>query len=109
MAPDLEKKSSMPQTGDSPEFGSGTLSTSTDDSGLRRTLGNRQIQLIAIGGSIGTAIFITIGTALAHSGPGSLIIALILHNIILAFINNCMAEMGIEILSKFPFEQSMLQ
>ena len=28
---------------------------------LHRQLGNRQIQLIAIGGSIGTAIFVSIG------------------------------------------------
>jgi hypothetical protein len=38
---------------------------------LHRRLSNRQIQLIAIGGSIGTALFISIGTPLAHGGPGS--------------------------------------
>ncbi|CAG7916439.1 unnamed protein product [Penicillium olsonii] len=93
------KKSTIPQPEDPPTFDpeveSGTVSTSTVDGGLRRTLGNRQIQLIAVGGSIGTAIFITIGTALAHSGPGSLILAFVCQNIILAFVNNCMAEMTV--------------
>ncbi|OQE31271.1 hypothetical protein PENSTE_c001G10212 [Penicillium steckii] len=103
MATSLEKKSSLPEPRDpdylmhTPECGNGTVlsANSTTDGGLRRTLGNRQIQLIAIGGSIGTAIFITIRNALVNSGPGSLIIAFILHNIILAFVNNCMAEMAI--------------
>ncbi|KAE8373895.1 amino acid permease/ SLC12A domain-containing protein [Aspergillus bertholletiae] len=63
--------------------------------GLHRTLGNRQIQLIAIGGSIGTAIFLTIGSALTRSGPGSLFLAFLLHNIMLGLINNCMAEMAV--------------
>lgn len=35
---------------------------------LHRRPGNRQIQLIAIGGSIGTATVVTIGTGLAEAG-----------------------------------------
>ncbi|TKA83951.1 hypothetical protein B0A55_00184 [Friedmanniomyces simplex] len=52
---------------------------------LRRRLGNRQIQLIAIGGSIGTALF----------GPGSLFLAYLIYSCMLALVNNCMAEMTI--------------
>ena len=73
----------------------GTISGSNIDSGLHRTLGNRQIQLIAIGDSIGTAIFVTIGFALNQAGPASLLIAFVLHNIVLAMVNNCMAEMTV--------------
>ena len=40
----------------------GTVTDNSDD--LQRHLGNRQIQLIAIGGSIGTALFVSIGGAL---------------------------------------------
>ena len=40
----------------------GDMTTSTDH--LQRNLGNRQVQLIAIGGSIGTASFVSIGTGL---------------------------------------------
>ncbi|KAH6973031.1 amino acid transporter [Ilyonectria sp. MPI-CAGE-AT-0026] len=62
--------------------------------GLHRRLGNRQIQLIAAGGSIGTALFISIGGALAKGGPGSLLIAYTIYSIILALVNNSIAEMN---------------
>ncbi|KAJ5689858.1 General amino acid permease AGP2 [Penicillium macrosclerotiorum] len=60
---------------------------------LQRHLGNRQIQLIAIGGSIGTALFVSIGTGLYHGGPGSLFLAFAVQSIFLAMVNNCLAEM----------------
>ncbi|CAH0030854.1 unnamed protein product, partial [Clonostachys rhizophaga] len=61
---------------------------------LNRRLGNRQIQLIAAGGSIGTALFINIGSALAKGGPGSLLLAFTLYTMILALVNNSAAEMN---------------
>ena len=63
--------------------------------GLQRHLANRQIQLIAIGGSIGTALFVTIGKALFYGGPGSLFIAYTLYACMLALVNNSIAEMSI--------------
>lgn len=62
---------------------------------LQRRLGNRQIQLIALGGSIGTALFVSIGGALNKGGPGSLFIAYTLYSFVVAAVNNCMAEMAI--------------
>jgi yeast amino acid transporter len=61
---------------------------------LKRHLGNRQVQLIAIGGSIGTATFVSIGTSLQRGGPGSLLIAYTLYTCMLGLVNNCMAEMA---------------
>ena len=61
--------------------------------GLQRRLNNRQIQLIAIGGSIGTAIFVSIGNGLAYGGPGSLLIAFGFYACVLALVNNSIAEM----------------
>ncbi|KAH9905830.1 amino acid permease/ SLC12A domain-containing protein [Xylariomycetidae sp. FL2044] len=61
---------------------------------LHRHLGNRQIQLIAIGGSIGTALFVSIGGGLAKGGPGSLLIAYTLYAIMVGMVNNSMAEMA---------------
>lgn len=72
----------------------GSLHENADN--LHRRLGNRQIQLIAIGGSIGTAIFISIGSALAAGGPGSLLIAYTLYTMVLVCINNCVAEMIVQ-------------
>ena len=62
---------------------------------LQRRLGNRQIQLIAIGGSIGTAVFVSINSGLYRGGPGSLLIAYIIYSCMLGLINNCMAEMTV--------------
>ena len=61
---------------------------------LHRRLGNHQIQLIAAGGSIGTALFISIGGGLAKGGPGSLFIAYTLYSCILGLVNNSIAEMN---------------
>ncbi|KAI6801886.1 putative amino acid permease [Hortaea werneckii] len=63
--------------------------------GLHRRLKNRQIQLLAIGGSIGTALFVSIGTGLQHAGPANLLIAFIIQSCMLALVNNCIAEMTV--------------
>lgn len=62
---------------------------------LHRRLNNRQIQLIAIGGSIGTALFVSIGGGLAKGGPGSLFLAYAIYACFLGLVNNCIAEMTI--------------
>lgn len=61
---------------------------------LQRHLANRQIQLIAIGGSIGTALFVSIGTGLYYGGAGNLLIAYTIQSIMLALVNNSIAEMS---------------
>ena len=55
----------------------GEVSDNADQ--LQRRLGNRQIQLIAIGGSIGTALFVSIGGGLNKGGPGSLFLAYVIY------------------------------
>ncbi|KAI8185213.1 General amino acid permease AGP2 [Colletotrichum sp. SAR 10_65] len=62
--------------------------------GLQRRLDNRQIQLIAIGGTIGTGLFVTIGGGLAKGGPASLLIAYTLYACVVALVNNSIAEMS---------------
>jgi len=62
---------------------------------LKRSLGNRQIQLIAVGGSIGTALFVSIGSGLSSGGPASLLIAFTVYCGLLALVNNSMAEMAV--------------
>lgn len=66
-----------------------------NQSQLKRNLGNRQIQLIAVGGSIGTALFVSIASGLTSGGPASLFIAYILYCCLLGLVNNCMAEMAV--------------
>jgi yeast amino acid transporter len=62
---------------------------------LHRRLGNRCIQLLAIGGSIGTALFVSIGSGLALGGPASLFLAYTIYSCMLGLVNNCIAEMTI--------------
>lgn len=45
------------------------------NSKLTRTLRNRHLQMIAIGGSIGTGLFVGSGSALATGGPAGIVIA----------------------------------
>ncbi|KAF2870527.1 histidine permease [Massariosphaeria phaeospora] len=70
----------------------GSFSDNADD--LQRHLGNRQIQLIAIGGSIGTALFVSIGGALNKGGPGSVFLAYTLYCCLMGLVNNSVAEMS---------------
>jgi len=72
---------------------------------LQRRLGNRQIQLIAIGGSIGTALFVSIGGGLVKGGPGSLLVAYAVYSAMLGFVNNCIAEMTV----LFPMEGGFIR
>ena len=81
------------QTGPDGDIALGLVSDNADL--LQRRLGNRQIQLIAIGGSIGTALFVSIGYGLRKSGPGSLLLAYLLQSCFLGMINNGMAEMAV--------------
>lgn len=61
---------------------------------LQRHLSNRQVQLIAIGGSIGTATFVSIANGLVKGGPGSLLLAYTIYSCMLGLVNNAMAEMA---------------
>jgi amino acid transporter len=63
--------------------------------GLQRRLSNRQIQWIAIGGSIGTALFVSIAWGLVEGGPGSLFIAFTVYSLMMALVNSSMAEMAV--------------
>lgn len=71
----------------------GIVIENVDD--LKRSLSGRQIQMITIGGSIGTALFVSIGSGLVQGGPGSLFIAFAIYCFWLAAVNNCMAEMSV--------------
>lgn len=98
---DYEKSGAVEKTGVD-QYGSpqvegqeGEVFATDNADHLQRRLGNRQIQLIAIGGSIGTAVFVSIGSGLARGGPGSLFIAYAIYSCFLGLINNGTAEMTV--------------
>ncbi|KAF7534523.1 hypothetical protein G7Z17_g13353 [Cylindrodendrum hubeiense] len=92
MASDEEKSPKFDAAPGSPDLLAGGVRENTD--GLHRLLNNRQIQLIAVGGSIGTALFVSIGGGLAKGGPGSLFLAYTMYSLVLALVNNSIAEMS---------------
>ncbi|KAI9811906.1 MAG: glyceraldehyde-3-phosphate dehydrogenase 1 [Pycnora praestabilis] len=67
----------------------------TADSPLARRLKSRHLQMIAIGGSIGTGLFVGSGSALAYGGPGSLLIAFSLIGSMLYCTVQALGEMAV--------------
>ncbi|MFF2011106.1 amino acid permease [Streptomyces sp. NPDC058195] len=71
-----------------PEF----ADTGAAGEGYRRTLGARQIQMIAIGGAIGTGLFLGAGRAIAQAGP-SLVLAYAVAGLVIFFIMRALGEL----------------
>lgn len=53
----------------------------------------RHVQLIAISGSIGSALFVSIGGTLTSAGPLGLLIGVILWGLVVFAASNCLIEM----------------
>ncbi|PGH35057.1 hypothetical protein GX50_02088 [[Emmonsia] crescens] len=67
----------------------------TASSPLQRKLKGRHLQMIAIGGSIGTGLFVGSGKALADGGPASVLIAFILVGVMLYSTVHALGEMAV--------------
>ncbi|KAI1455443.1 amino acid permease/ SLC12A domain-containing protein [Annulohypoxylon moriforme] len=70
-----------------------SLALVNDSDGTHRKLKPRHIQLIGIGGTIGTALYVQIGKGLLQGGPGSLFIAFSMWCTVILAITMSMAEM----------------
>lgn len=67
-------------------------SVTTRDGDTHRKLQPRHVALIGIGGTIGTALFVAIGSALTAGGPGSLLIAFCIWSTVIFGVNAAMSE-----------------
>jgi len=67
----------------------------TADTGLQRKLKGRHLQMIAIGGSIGTGLFVGSGSVLANGGPASVLIAYAIIGIMLYCTVHALGEMAV--------------
>ena len=61
---------------------------------LRRSLSARQVQMIAIGGTIGTGLFLGTGKSLATGGPASMLICYAIVGGIVFVTMLCLGEMA---------------
>ncbi|MDH6110710.1 AAT family amino acid transporter [Kitasatospora sp. MAP12-15] len=68
------------------------VDTRPDEEGYARGLGSRQIQMIAIGGAIGTGLFLGAGTAISKAGP-SLILAYAIAGAVIFVIMRALGEL----------------
>ncbi|KAJ6030107.1 uncharacterized protein N7446_000830 [Penicillium canescens] len=81
--------------------GSGSMKSSHDHT--HRKLKPRHVQLIGIGGTIGTALYVQIGSNLRTSGPASLFIGFSLWSCVILIITVCLAEMVTYLPISSPF------
>lgn len=63
-------------------------------SSLRRELSSRHLSMIALGGTLGTGIFLTCGAALYTAGPVSAILAYLVMGMIVYLLMNSLGEMS---------------
>lgn len=88
---DVEKQ--HPQTSEiSPDPHNSSHHVNADK--LARNLSARQVQMIAIGGTIGTGLFLGTGKALATGGPASMLIAYAICGGIVFVTMLCLGEMA---------------
>lgn len=76
---------------------SGTSSTATkatENASLKRNLDSRLLNMIAIGGSIDTGIFLASGNAISMAGPGGTLLAYFITGIMVYFLMTSLGEMA---------------
>ncbi|AZD92181.1 Lysine-specific permease [Pseudomonas chlororaphis subsp. aureofaciens] len=62
--------------------------------GLKRTLTPRHLSMIAIGGSIGTGLFVASGSTIAQSGPGGALLAFVVIGAMVFFLMTSLGELA---------------
>ena len=61
---------------------------------LKRNIGSRQMNMIAIGGAIGTGLFLALGASISEAGPGGTMFAYSFVGVAVFFMMNALGEMA---------------
>ena len=85
--------SSAPATPPSPP-GQSTAPSPSSGNGLRRSLKARHLSMIAIGGSIGTGLFVASGATISQAGPGGALLAYGLIGLMVYFLMTSLGELA---------------
>ena len=72
------------------------IATITAQTPLRRALKDRHLQMIAIGGAIGTGLFVGSGTSLRTGGPLGMLIAYFISSSFILCMNFALGELAVE-------------
>lgn len=70
------------------------MSETTQPAQLKRKLGARHLNMITIGGSIGTGLFLASGATIANAGPGGALLAYCLIGIMIYFLMTSLGELA---------------
>jgi lysine-specific permease len=70
------------------------LAQKENNNGVARELKTRHLSMIALGGSIGTGLFVASGSAIATAGPGGAILAYVAIGLMVYFLMTSLGEMA---------------
>ncbi|KXJ87270.1 amino acid permease [Microdochium bolleyi] len=70
-----------------------SVATSAGSQALHRKLRGKEVQLFAIGGAIGTSLYVQMGSALPKGGPAGLFLGFVIWGSVMWAVNECFAEM----------------
>lgn len=65
-----------------------------EDNKMNRSLNSRHISMIAIGGAIGTGLFVATGNIISQAGPGGAILAYLVIGVMLYFLMSSIGELA---------------
>lgn len=82
-------------TSTSPSQASSPAGAESTDAGLHRGLKNRHIQMIAIGGAIGTGLFYGVGSSIRTAGP-AILVSYAIGGLVIFLVMRAMGEMSVE-------------
>lgn len=77
------------------------------DNTLHRGLKARHLTMIAIGGSIGTGLFLAMGSTIREAGPGGAMVAYGIMGLVVYFMMTALGEMATRLPNFGPFCSSL--